>query len=190
MCSICHQFLSDFVETGLPPADPMSKLLHLKNLTKQTSELVRWFLSLYQRIPQRDFEEAYTTASRIAKRGRGEMEYQILIYTSTTNLLIHKFPWIQTEMEYPKILLVEEGVFQDRERNWRWSLQMANGYFRCMIPRVLLLLQELHRDHSIAKIERDGLIAVWKSDDEASCADTDDYQKEILNDPTYGDWYD
>lgn len=189
MCSICQQFLSDFVETGLPSADPMAKLLQVKNLTKQTSELVRWFLSLYQRIPQRDFDEAYTTASRIAKRGRGDIEYQILIYTSTTNLLSHKFPWIQTEMEYLKVLLVEEGVFQDRERNWRWRLQMANGYFRYMIPRVLLVLQDLHRDHCVGKKATDP-IAVWKADDEGSCADTDDYQKEILNDPTYGDWYD
>lgn len=189
MCSICQQFLTDFVQAGLPKEVPMASLMRLKNLSSVTPDLVHWYMSLSQEIPQRDFDDARETASRIAQRGRGAIEYEILINTSTFNLLRHKIPSLQTDLELLKVLLVEAGVFEQK-KDWKWCLQMAQGYLIYSMPRTLLLLQEIHRDHSITKIGRDGLIAVWKSDDEGSCADTDDYQKEILNDPTYGDWYD
>jgi hypothetical protein len=155
-----------------------------KNLHRVVPDLVQWYSSLSERIPQKDFEDAVLTASRIARRGRGTVEYEILINTSTFNLLRQKLPWIQSELEILKVLLVEAGVFQKRE-DWRWCLTLAQGYLAYTTPRTLLLLQEIHRDHS----KGPGLV-VWKKDDETTCVGDDDYQREILDDPTYRTWCD
>ena len=182
MCKSCLQFLEAFLETGLPEGVPMARLLRIRALSRVIPELAPWFLSVFPKIPTEDYQTALKTASRIAKRGRGAIEYDLLIKTSVCNLLKHQYPWIQKEMDIMKVLFVEAGVFQDKERDWKWRLTMAQGYLTYMLPRVYEILSDLHSSHAGGFVPDATVVAIRiPEEDEATLFDRDDdYQREIL----------
>lgn len=182
MCSLCLQFLEDFLATGLPAGLPMARLLRIRALSRVIPELASWFLSLHAKIPKKDFASAQESASRIAKRGRGAIEYDLLIKTSMCNLLKHQHPWIQKEMDIMKVLFVEAGVFQDKERDWKWLLSMSQGYLTYMLPRVYEILSDLHSSHTGGFVPDTPVVVIRiPDDDEDTLYDRDDdYQREIL----------
>jgi len=182
MCTSCLQFLEAFLTTGLPDGVPLARLLRRRALHRVIPDLAPWFLSLHTKIPKQDFASAVETSSRIARRGRGALEYEILIKTSLCNLLKHQHPWIQKEMDTMNILFVEAGVFQDKEReDWKWLLTLAQGYLTYMLPGVYETLSDVHSSHTGGVGHETPVVAIRiPDDDEETLCDRDDYQREIL----------
>lgn len=81
-----------------------------------------------------------------------------------------------------KVLFVEAGVFQDKERDWKWRLTMAQGYLTYMLPRVYEILSDLHSSHAGGFVPDTPVVVIRiPDDDEDTLYDRDDdYQREIL----------
>jgi hypothetical protein len=184
MCQKCRIFLEDFLKAGTPSSLPLTKQIRAKSLSKILPELTDWVYRFHSRVQKDDFDSALKTASRIAKRGRSNPEYEFLIHTATFNLLKFQVQWIRNEVLYLQTLLVESGFIRTNKQG---SMTNAYDYISFMTPRSILCLQELHDDH----IHPKGLLtdlrtfAKVKQEDETTCFDRDDdYQKEILEEDT------
>ena len=180
MCSVCLQFLEDFLDTAFPKGVPLSDLLRRKSLKRLVPTLAPWFLHLQSRIPREDYRIAAETASRIARRGRGALEYDMLLKTSMCNLLKHKNPWIQHEIDLMKVLLVEGSLFQGMDMGMRFTF--AQTYLVYMIPHVYGILLDLHTCHEAPTrvAPQEAPIRFYEEDEDTLYDRDDDYQREIL----------
>jgi hypothetical protein len=140
---------------------------------------------VYNRLRWKEFERCQELASRISSRGRKQLDYDYLLQTATWNLLKHEVPWLEQEINYMKLLLVEGGVCKGKYVFLVMSV--AQELLSYIVPRALQCLHSVHDDHVNPK----GLMTDlgFKRDmKEETLFDTDDYQKEILEEDT-GDLY-
>lgn len=193
MCQHCRIFLHDFLL--VPPHKDLAitKQIRVKNLQKILPEFVDWSLRLNTRIEQKDLDAALLTSSRIASRGRKIYEYEYILHTATSNFLRCSLHWLSSEVDYMKLLLVDRGVLKGRAA--LTVLRHSQDYLHYTIPRMLLVLRDLHEDHTSPKGIYTDLNKLFPTsrrteDDISTCFDRDDdYQKEILDEIELDDLY-
>jgi hypothetical protein len=191
MCQQCQIFLYDFLL--VPPHKDLSitKQIRVKNLQKILPDFVDWSLRLNRRVQQEDLDAALLTSSQIARRGRSLHEYECILNTSTSNFLRLRAPWISSEIDYMKLLLIGAGVI--RGHLSYAVLRYSQEYLHYMIPRILLILRDLHDDHANPKglyTDLGKLFGKPKLSDSDTCYDRDDdYQREILEEIDLDDLY-
>ena len=184
-CNVCALFLEDFLRAGIPKELEIHKKIRLSSLIRATPDLVDWIHRVYNRLRWKEFERCQELASRISSRGRKQLDYDYLLQTATWNLLKHEVPWLEQEINYMKLLLVEGGVCKGKYVFLVMSV--AQELLSYIVPRALQCLHSVHDDHVNPK----GLMTDlgFKRDmKEETLFDTDDYQKEILEEDT-GDLY-
>jgi hypothetical protein len=145
MCQHCQLFLYDFLIVPPHKDLPLTKQIRVTNLQKILPEFVDWSLRLNARIQQDDFNSALLTSSRIARRGRSLHEYECILHTATSNFLRCSLPWLSSEIDYMKLLLVDAGVIKGRGAHT--VLRTSQDYLHYSIPRILVTLRDLHDDH-------------------------------------------
>jgi hypothetical protein len=90
-------------------------------------------------------------------------------------------------------LLLESGFVKSRQK--QGDTNTAYNYISFMTPRVILILNDLHKDHMNPKglmtdIPKLFQLSTIKQDDEDTLYDRDDnYQKEILDEVDLSDLY-
>lgn len=191
MCTQCQLFLYDFLLVPPHKDLPFAKEIRVKNLLKILPEFVTWSTRIHAQIKPEEFDTAIRTASRIARRGRSLLDYECLIHTSTSNFLKHTLQWLPSELEYMKLLLIEVGVINGKKSYT--VLHTAQDYLNYVVPRMILILRDLHDDHANPKgLYTDlGKLYIPKQtiSDNDTCYDRDDYQKEILTEVDLDDLY-
>lgn len=149
MCEHCHTFLHDFLVVAPHKDLPLAKQIQVKNLQKVLPDFVDWSLRLSMRIQREDFDTALLTAARIARRGRPLQEYECILHTATSNFLRCKLPWLASEIDYMKLRLIEGGVIKGKVSHT--VLRSSQDYLHYSLPRILLMLRDLHEDHTHPK---------------------------------------
>ncbi len=148
MCIQCKQFLADFLEQGISKQLALSKELNMKALRRLLPELTDWMYRFYLRLPSEELDKAMLISARIARRERSLLDYEYLIHTATFNLLKYEVKWIKSEISYMETLLLEGGFVRP---NPFGHLTKAYDYLSYTVPRVILVLQDLHEDHTNPK---------------------------------------
>ena len=189
MCNACQIFLFDYLTLQIHKDLPLAKQMSMKSLKYIQAELADWIYRFYKRVPKEEFEKALKTASNIARRGRPLHEYESLLHTATFNFLKFSNKWIHEEVQYIQPLLLESGFIRSNQKNKLMSA--SYDYISYTLPRVFLLLNDLHKDHLEPKgIYTDGSKMLSTQDDKGTCYDGDlDYQTEILNEVDLRDLY-
>lgn len=186
MCHKCRIFLYDFLQLGLHKDLELTKQIRVKSLSKALPEFVDWMLRMNEQIEMKQWKTAQETSLRIARRGRKAHDYEFLIYTATFNFLKFSHSWIGPEVDYMKSILIDAGCLKGREHSK--VLRYAQDYVAFLLARSLHCLKEIHDDHTNPK----GLFTdvsnkfqpKLQEEDEETCYDRDDYQREILEEDT------
>jgi hypothetical protein len=191
-CLRCQHFLEDYLCEGLPGELDILTKMRKKKYTCLIPEICHWILEFSSRVHTKQFEKAKTIANNIARRGRKQVDYEYLLSTATFNLLKYELPWIETEINYPKVRLAEEGVFHGKHANS--LLFQSQEFLAYLAVSCFLLLQEVHDDHVNPKGLQTNVGSVgkkqYKKESEETLSDRDDdYQKEILNEVDLDDLY-
>lgn len=166
---------------AFPKEAPLAPHVKPKGVLKTTPAISDCLLRLSHRLPKKDFDKAKNTASRIAKRGRPDLEYQMLLLSATLNFLKFSHEWLRSELDYMAILLLEAGSV--RSKTAGSVMTTAHDYLSFIVPHSLELLYMIHDDHEKPK----GLMTPvdslrkYKEEKEDTLYDRDDdYQKEVL----------
>ena len=189
-CQICRAYLHDFLITGIPEGIPLKKDLRKQVLPRISWLFADWIHRTADRIEENHFQKATSLASRIAKRGRKDIEYEYITSTAAFNFLKYEVSWLEKEEEYIALLLMEHGLLKGK--NIFRLVSITKDYIRYITIRAMYILKELHEDHQESK----GLLTnldhiLPKKDTKIEKEDTlydrdDDYQKEILDEPDDG----
>ena len=183
-CNVCTAFLEDFLKTGIPKELEITKKIRPNSLGWIVYDMVPWIHKIYKRLYWKDFEKCYRLASQISRRGRKQVEYDYLLYTATWNLLNHEVPWLDQEINYMKVLLVEAGICKGK--HVFVVMSVAKELLSYITPRALVCLHSVHDDHVNPKglMTDVGSFTLKQNDqDKQTLFDKDDYQKEILDEP-------
>lgn len=184
-CQRCQSFLQDFLGGGLPHDLEIVKKMKRKPFHSLIPEISDWIERLYSRVSTNEFNNAKKTANKIARRGRKRLEYTYLVNTATFHLLQFELPWIETDLNYLKVLLVEAGVFHGKHA--KTLLTQAQEFLAYLAITCFHCLLEIHDDHLHPKglfTNIGSVIGPQKGEteekEETLCDRDDDYQKEIL----------
>lgn len=184
-CKSCRLFVQDFLPFALSRDHPLYPKIRRKNLEKVAPELSEILIHISHKLSKKEYEKAWQTSSRIARRGRPLFEYEAVLNSSTLNLLKFSHPWISTELSTVPYLLMEMAVVKSRDR--RGSQPETWDYLNNLVPIVLRCIYEIHDDHVNPKgiYTKVGsmvqVVNAAKNDDEITLYDRDDYMSEILN---------
>jgi hypothetical protein len=148
-CTVCSNFLDDFLRAGIPKELEITKKIRLQSYLRTVPEFGQWIHRVYNRLCWKDFERSYALACRISRRDRKLVEYEYLLYTSTWNLLKHDVPWLEQEIKYMKLLLVEAGV--SKGKHVFLVMSIAQELVSHIAPRALFYLHTVHTDHLYPK---------------------------------------
>jgi hypothetical protein len=184
-CKSCHLFVQDFLPFALSRDHPLYPKIRSKNLGKIASELSEILIRISHTLPKKEYEKAWQTSNRIARRGRPAFEYEAVLNLSTLNLLKFSHPWISAELSSVPYLLMEMAVVRSKDRK---GVQRETwDYLNYLIPVVLRCIYEIHDDHMNPKGIYTNVGSMIQArrytneDDKATLYDRDDdYQKEIL----------
>ena len=183
-CNICTAFLEDFLKAGIPKELEITKKIRPNSLARIVYDIGPWIHNIYKRLPWKDFEKCHRRASQISQRGRKQIEYDYLLHTATWNLLKHEVPWLEQEIKYMKLLLVEAGICKGK--HVFVVMSVAQELLSYIAPRALISLHSVHDDHVHPKglMTDVGSFTLKRVEAvEKTLFDKDDYQKEILNEP-------
>lgn len=144
-CSYCSQYLMDYLPMAIHQnLDLHGKLKH-KHSKKIVPSLVSWIFHIQKKLLSDHFHQAYANASKIARRDRSQWDYDLLIHTAVTNFMKLRLDWLTDEMDYMKIILVENSFIQSSSSFY--AMKYAQDYIAYILPKSLLLLKDLHKDH-------------------------------------------
>lgn len=147
-------FLHDFLEKGIPNDFRLAKTIRIKSLESVLPFISSWIYSLYTKVKPEVFQTAYRKASMIARRGRSFLEYEFVILTATYNLVSYDEPWLISEINYMKYILIEKGVFKGKDN---YTVQNhANDFLRYSFSRSFLALYSLQEPQP-KKVDEDDL---------------------------------
>jgi hypothetical protein len=183
-CNLCTVFLEDFLRAGISKDLEIHKKIRPTSLVRTTPDLVHWIHRVYKRLCWKDFEKCNEMASRISRRGRKQSDYDYLLNTATWNLLKYEVPWLDQELNYMKLLLVEAGVCKGK--HVFVVMSVAQELISYIAPRALQCLHTVHDDHINPKglMTDVGSFGVKRARHEETLFDNDDYQREILEEIT------
>ena len=182
-CNVCTVFLEDYLIAGLPKELEIYKKIRVKALNRIVYDFAAWIHRVFRRLAWKDFEKCQETASRISRRGRKQQEYDSLLHTAAWNLLKYEVPWLEDEISYIKLLLLEAGICKGKHVFTVMSI--AQELVSHLAPKALICLHTVHDDHVNPK----GLMTDVSSltqkpkiqEKEETLYDRDDdYQKEVL----------
>ena len=186
-CKSCRLFVQDFLPFALSRDHPLYPKIRSKNLEKIASELSEILSHISHKLPKKDYEKAWETSNRIARRGRPLFEYEAVLNLSTLNLLKFSHPWMSAELSSVPYLLMEMAVVKSRDRK---GVQRETwDYLNYLIPVVLRCIYEIHDDHLHPKGIYTNVGSMIQArrytneDDRTTLYDRDDYMSEILNEP-------
>jgi hypothetical protein len=189
-CRKCSNYLTDFLLAGLPRDLPMLKEIKISSLKNVIDEVVPCIIRLWIQIPKADFDEAFLLASNIARRGRGHSEYESVLYMATTNFMCFRVPWLSKEIEYIKIMLIEAGCVRPKYR--RNLMNLAREFVCYILTKSIVLLRLVHEDHMNPKGLMTDISTTLPKQHKIqieTLSDTEDYQKEILEEVLLDDLY-
>ena len=178
-CTRCQSFVRDYLCLGIPSSIPFSKDVRTKIPPEAVFHVSDWILHVSQKIPKESLDKASETANRIARRGRPQSEYSLLLQSSTFNFLSFEFPWLSREVQFLQTLLLELNLFKGRHyatlKNTAWS------YIAYMTINLLSCLHEIHYEHTTKK--------PYLKDETDTVVGDMGYQKEILDEVDLSDLY-